>query len=216
MANRPPLHSLGGRTHWTTLAICIGLAGLVLLIYGQTIRFGFVNYDDSTYVYENRNITSGLSVRGIIYAFSHIHSNNWHPLTTITHMLDCQIYGLNAGGHHFTNLILHGTVCILLFLVLRTMTGALWRSAFVAAIFAVHPLHVESVAWISERKDVLSALFFMLTLGAYVRYARSSSVRNYLLVVLLFALGLLSKPMLVRSEERRVGKECRSRWSPYH
>ena len=197
MANRPPLHSLGKRTHWTTLAICIGLAGLVLLIYGQTIRFGFVNYDDSTYVYENRNITPGLSVRGIIYAFSHIHSNNWHPLTTITHMLDCQIYGLNAGGHHFTNLILHGTVCILLFLVLRTMTGALWRSAFVAAIFAVHPLHVESVAWISERKDVLSALFFMLTLGAYVRYARSSSVRNYLLVVLLFALGLLSKPMLV-------------------
>ena len=113
-------------------------------------------------------------------------------------MLDCQFYGLNPGGHHLTNLLLHATTTILLFLVLRQMTGALWRSAFVAAVFAIHPLHVESVAWVAERKDVLSGLFFMLTIGTYVRYVRHPwSLKRYLMVALMLALGLMSKPMLV-------------------
>ena len=111
-------------------------------------------------------------------------------------MLDCQLYGLRAGWHHFTNVVLHTLAVLLLFLVLNQMTGAFWQSAFVASIFAIHPLHVESVAWVSERKDVLSAVFFMLTLGAYVRYVRKPAVRRYLLVALLFACGLMSKPML--------------------
>src|SRR5215472_9281548 len=112
-------------------------------------------------------------------------------------MLDCQLYGLNPAGHHFTNVLFHAVAAVLLFLVLQQMTGSLWRSAFVAALFAIHPLHVESVAWVSERKDVLSAMFFMLTLGAYTRYVRAPSVKSYLLVFLLFALGLMSKPMPV-------------------
>ncbi|PYJ43549.1 MAG: hypothetical protein DME86_02660, partial [Verrucomicrobia bacterium] len=122
---------------------------------------------------------------------------NWHPLTIISHMFDCQLYGLQPAGHHFTNVLLHTLAVILLFFVLRQMTGTLWQSAFVAALFAIHPLHVESVAWISERKDVLSAVFFMLTLSAYTRYVHTSSFTSYLLVLLWFALGLMSKPMLV-------------------
>src|SRR5207248_7730185 len=129
------------------------------------------------------------SLRGIVWAFTHVHSENWHPLTTISHMLDCQLYGLKAGGHHFTNVLVHTTAVILLFLVLRGMTGALWQSAFVAAVFAIHPLHVESVAWVAERKDVLSAVFFMLTLLVYTGYVRAPSVGRYLSVALLFALG---------------------------
>src|SRR5205814_3164810 len=122
---------------------------------------------------------------------------NWHPLTTILHMLDCQLYGLKPAGHHFTNVFLHTIAVVLLFLVLRQMTGTLWRSAFVAVLFAIHPLHVESVAWISERKDVLSAVFFMLPLGAYIRYVHTLSLAAYLVVLLTFVLGLMSKPMLV-------------------
>ena len=160
-------------------------------------RDDFVNFDDHLYVYENPLIIKGISTEGIIGAFTHTHARNWHPLTTISHMLDCQLYGLKAGGHHLTNVILHTISVVLLFLVLKQMTGALWQSAFVAALFAIHPLHVESVAWIAERKDVLSAVFFMLTLAAYARYARAPSVPRYLVVALLFAFGLMSKPMLV-------------------
>ncbi len=122
---------------------------------------------------------------------------NWHPLTTISHMFDCQLHGLKAGWHHFTNVLLHSVAAILLFFALRQMTGALWRSAFVAAVFAIHPLRVESVAWIAERKDVLSGVFFMLTLLAYVHYVRAPSIGRYLAVAVAFALGLMSKPMLV-------------------
>src|SRR4030095_13682614 len=142
-------------------------------------------------------ITSGLSISGIAWAFTHIHSMNWHPLTTISHMLDCQLYGLKAGWHHFTNVLLHTLAAILLFLALRQMTEAAWRSAFVAAIFAIHPLRVESVAWVAERKDVLSGVCFMLTLLAYVYYTPAPSLRRYLGVALVFVLGLMSKPMLV-------------------
>src|SRR5438034_8956768 len=167
------------------------------LVFGQTLRYDYVNYDDNNYVYANPAITSGLTPQGIIFAFSGRHARNWHPLTTLSHMLDCQLWGVRAGGHHFTNVVLHTIAVVLLFLVLQQMTGAIWQSAFVAALFAIHPLHVESVTWISERKDVLSALFFMLTLGAYVRYARSPSIGRYLTMLILFALGLMSKPMLV-------------------
>jgi tetratricopeptide (TPR) repeat protein len=180
-----------------TVGICIGLAGLVWLVFGQTIWHDFINYDDPRYVYENTKITSGLSLSGIGWAFTHIHSMNWHPLTTISHMLDCQFYGVKAGWHHFTNVLLHAIAVILLFLALQVMTGALWRSAFVAVVFAIHPLRVESVAWIAERKDVLSGVFFMLTLLAYAHYVRLPSLGRYLLVAFVFACGLMSKPMLV-------------------
>jgi len=170
---------------------------VTLAVFGQTLTHDFVNFDDHVYVYENPLIIRGLSAEGIIEAFTHTHARNWHPLTTLSHMLDCQLYGLNAGGHHLTNVILHTISVLLLFLVLKQMTAALWQSAFVAALFAIHPLHVESVAWIAERKDVLSAGFFMLTLAAYVRYTRAPSALRYLLVVLLFAFGIMSKPMLV-------------------
>lgn len=177
--------------------VCFFLVVITWLVFGQTVRYDFVNYDDNEYVYANPAITSGLTPHGIVYAFSGRHARNWHPLTTLSHMLDCQLWGNRAGGHHFTNIVLHTIAVVLLFLILKQMTGAIWRSAFVAALFAIHPLRVESVAWISERKDVLSAVFFMLTLGAYVRYVRSPSVGRYLTMSILFALGLMSKSMLV-------------------
>jgi protein O-mannosyl-transferase len=182
---------------WVIVCVCIFLAVLTWIVFGQTLRYDFVNYDDPRYVYQNTKITSGINMGSIAWAFTHVHAENWHPLTTITHMLDCQLYGLKAGWHHFTNVLLHAVAAILLFLALQHMTGALWRSAFVAAVFAIHPLHVESVAWMAERKDVLSGVFFMLTLLAYVHYARAPSPWRYLIVAFMFALGLLSKPMLV-------------------
>ena len=182
---------------WLTIGACIFLAALTWVVFGQTLGHDFVNYDDPKYVYENTKITSGLSMTGIAWAFTHIHSENWHPLTTISHMLDCQLYGLKAGGHHFTNALLHSIAAILLFLTLQYMTGAFWRSAFVAAVFAIHPLRVESVAWIAERKDVLSGVCFMLTLLAYVHYVRAPSIGRYLFVAVVFAFSLMSKPMLV-------------------
>jgi tetratricopeptide (TPR) repeat protein len=166
--------------------------------FGQATRFGFVNYDDSIYVYDNPEITQGLTGHGIIRAFTHSHAFNWHPVTTLSHMLDCQVYGLDAGGHHLTNLLLHAITVLLLFLVLKEMTGTLWPSAFVAAVFAVHPLRVESVVWISERKDVLSGMFFMLTLVVYLRYVRRPfSLWRYMAVMIFYGLGLMSKPTLV-------------------
>ena len=185
------------------LTICVFLAGITWVVFGQTLHYPFVNFDDPEYVYENPHITGGLTARGLIWAFSHVPAPDWYPLTTISHMVDCQFYGLNAGGAHFTNVLLHTATVILLFLVLRAMTGGpsrtgtIWRCAFVAAVFAIHPLRVESVAWVVERKDVLSGLFFMLTLGAYVRYARNRSVARYIIMSVLFACGLMSKPMLV-------------------
>jgi tetratricopeptide (TPR) repeat protein len=168
-----------------------------LAVFAQTTRYDFVNFDDHLYVYDAPVIKAGLTIRGIIHAFTTSHASNWHPLTTLSHMLDCQLYGLNAGGHHATNVILHAIAVLLLFRVLKQMTGAVWRSAIVAALFAVHPLHVESVAWVSERKDVLSAVFFFLTLGAYAWYTRAVSMKRYAAVVVLFAAGLMSKAMLV-------------------
>src|SRR5438552_12537033 len=180
-----------------TLGIYLFLVGISLAVFAQTIRYGFVNFDDDLYVYNTPAIQAGVTIRGIGLAFTSPHARNWHPLTTISHMLDCQLYGLNAGGHHAANVLLHTIAVLLLFEVLRQMTGAVWKSAAVAALFAVHPLHVESIAWVSERKDVLSAVFFLLMLAAYVCYARAPSVTRYLAVAVLFAAGLMSKPMLV-------------------
>jgi hypothetical protein len=182
---------------WAIVYVCIFLAVLTWIVFDQTLRHDFVNYDDPRYVYQNTKITSGLNTTGIARAFTHIHAQNWHPLTTITHMLDCHIYAVNAGWHHFTNVLLHSLAVVLLFVAPEWMTGAVWQSAFVAAVFAVHPLHVESVAWIAERKDVLSAVFFMLCLFAYFRYTRAPSIARYLTVAFVVALGLMSKPMLV-------------------
>jgi tetratricopeptide (TPR) repeat protein len=179
------------------VAICAVLVAITWFVFAQTVRHQFVTYDDPQYVYANPDISAGISLPRIWWAFTHTIAGNWHPLTTISHMLDCQLYGLDPAGHHFTNVLFHTIAVVLLFLVLQQMTGSLWRSAFVAALFAIHPSHVESVAWVSERKDVLSAVFFMLTLSAYARYARAPSVTRYLLLIFLFALGLLSKPMLV-------------------
>jgi len=184
-------------SHGITFGIYLILAAISLAVFGQTIRYEFVNFDDDLYVYNTPAIQAGLTIKGIAAAFTSQHAHNWHPLTTISHMLDCQLYGLNAGGHHATNVILHTIAVLLLFHVLRQLTGAVWKSAIVAALFAIHPLHVESVAWISERKDVLSAVFFLLMLSAYNRYVRAASLARYLLVVVLFAAGLMSKPMLV-------------------
>src|SRR6476659_8506364 len=192
-------YALGQRANSRVKSIlgCLGLVAITWAVFGRTLAHDFVNFDDHVYVYENPLIVRGLSVEGIIGAFTHAHALNWHPLTTLSHMLDCQLYGLKAGGHHLTNVILHTISVVLLFLIKKQITGALWQSVFVAALFAIHPLHVESVAWIAERKDVLSAVFFMLTLAAYARYARAPSTPRYLLVALLFACGLMSKPMLV-------------------
>ncbi len=187
----------GPNHRWIAPGVCLVLAAITFAVFGQTLHHEFVNFDDRDYVYENPVVARGLTLKGIAWAFS-CHAYNWHPLTWLSHELDCQLYGLNPGGHHLTNVLLHTATVIVLFLVLRQMTGALWRSAFVAAVFAIHPLRVESVAWIAERKDVLSGLFFMLTIGAYVRHARRPwPPFRYGLVLLLFALGLMCKPMLV-------------------
>src|SRR5437762_5597970 len=187
----------GVRSRSLTIIIYLFLAAISVTVFGQTIRYDFVNFDDDLYVYNAPAIQAGLTIKGIALAFTTPHARNWHPLATISHMLDCQLYGLKAGGHHATNILLHTIAVLLLFRVLRQMTGAVWRSVVVAALFAVHPLHVESVAWVSERKDVLSAVFFLLMLNAYVRYARAPSMTRYLLVAVLFTAGLMSKPMLV-------------------
>lgn len=187
----------GRNDRWIVPGLCLGLAAMVWLVFGQTIHHQFINLDDGAYVYKNPQVSRGLTSEGIIWAFTQSHAANWHPLTWLSHMLDCQLYGLNAGGHHLTNVLLHAANAILLFLVLRQMTGSLWRSAFVAALFAIHPLRVESVAWVSERKDLLSGLFFLLSIWAYVRYVRNRSRARYGALLLFFILGLMCKPMLV-------------------
>ena len=191
-------HPAGLNDRWPVSGVCLFLAAIIWAVFGQTLYHEFVNYDDNTYVYENPVVQKGLTWEGFRWALTYGNIGHWHPLTWLSHMLDCQFYGLSPGGHHLTNILLHTATAILLFLVLRRMTGFLWRSAFVAAVFAIHPLRAESVAWVAERKDVLSAFFFMLTLGAYVRYVRRPpSMVRYGAVVLFFALGLLSKNMLV-------------------
>ena len=197
--------------------VCVLLALVTLLIYLPVRHYSFVNLDDGKYVTENPMVQAGLTWAGVKYAFTSWYGDFWHPLTCLSHMLDCQLFGLNAGGHHLVSVLFHATNAVLLLLLLLRLTGAFWQSAFIAALFAWHPLHVESVAWVAERKDVLSTFFGLLTLMAYVRYAqgvnsdmrqvtRTSSIqsrvmrhasRYYWLALLLFALALMAKPMLV-------------------
>jgi tetratricopeptide (TPR) repeat protein len=197
--------------------ICLALAVVTTALYQPITHHDFINFDDDDYITNNSHVQAGLTWAGVIWAFQTGAASNWHPLTWLSHMLDCQLYGLNPGGHHSTNLLFHVVNTLLLFLWLNQLTGALWRSAIVAALFAWHPLHVESVAWASERKDVLSTFFWMLTLIAYTRYARGvTGVRcqvtrtasflsrvtchvspYYFLALLFFAYGLMSKPMVV-------------------
>jgi tetratricopeptide (TPR) repeat protein len=179
------------------LAVCGFLAVAVLVVFGRSLRNDFVNYDDNDYVYRNAHVSAGLTWEGLKWAVVSNCAANWHPLAWMSHMLDCQLYGQWAAGHHLTNLLLHAATAILLFLVLQRMTGALWPSACVAALFAIHPLRVESVAWVAERKDLLCGLFFVLLLAAYTAYAARPSWWRYALVLAMYGLGLLSKPMLV-------------------
>ena len=168
-----------------------------MLIYWQTHDFEFLNYDDNEYLTDNPRVATGLSVDNIRWAFTNFHSSNWHPITWISHMADCQLFGLNPGAHHMVNLVIHILNTLLLFAVFNLMTGDFWKSAFIAALFALNPLHVESVAWIAERKDLLSAFFWMLTMWAYAKYAAQPGLRRYSLVMLFFIFGLMSKPMAV-------------------
>jgi Flp pilus assembly protein TadD len=170
---------------------------MTLLVYRQAADFEFVNMDDDIYVTKNYRLQSGLTGEGIVEAFAKPYGGFWHPLTMISFMVDYEMYGLNAGGYHITNLLFHLANTLLLFVVLRRMTGAVWRSAFVAALFALHPLHVEAVAWISQRKDVLSTLFWLLTMWAYWNYAVRPGAGRYCLVAVMFVLGMMAKPMLV-------------------
>lgn len=177
--------------------VSLVLITATLAVFGQVYDFQFVNYDDGTYILNNPVVRDGLTKDGLSWAFTSGHAANWHPLTWLSHMLDCQLFGLNAGMHHVTSLLLHIANSLLLLYILGRTTGRLWPSAFAAALFALHPVHVESVAWVSERKDVLSTLFFMLTILAYVRYAEKPKIIRSLTAVLIFALGLMAKPMLV-------------------
>ena len=177
--------------------MCSLLVLCTLAIYGQTATHGFLNFDDRRYVSENPHVQGGLAPGNLVWAFTTGHCSNWHPLTWLSHMLDCQLLGLRPGAHHLTSVALHLANTLLLYLGLKLMTDAVWRSAAVAGLFAIHPLHVESVAWIAERKDVLSGLFWMLTLLAYFHYVKDPTSMRYLLVLLSFALGLMAKPMLV-------------------
>lgn len=205
------------------LVICLLLAAATAAVYWRVLGFEFTNYDDWDYVTRNPQVQAGLTWETIKWAFTTGAASNWHPITWLSHALDCQLYGLEPWGHHLTSLVIHIANTVLLFLVLDTMTRCTWRSAFVAAAFALHPLHVESVAWVAERKDVLSTLFWLLTMWAYARYVEANVGANvgaghahvgagyaippprnshhsrlrYALVVLLFALGLMTKPMLV-------------------
>jgi protein O-mannosyl-transferase len=180
------------------IAIALSLCIATFVPYWQVRHFDFINYDDNGYIYENPNVRAGFTTKSIAWSFSMSgYEANWHPLTWLSHILDIQLFGLKAGRHHLTNVFFHCINAVLLFLLLRLMTGAVWKSAFVAALFALHPMHVESVAWVAERKDVLSTLFWIATTFAYVWYVRRCGARRYLLVVFLFALGLMAKPMLV-------------------
>lgn len=181
----------------TYRAISLGLVAMVLVVYAQVVSFDFVLFDDHAYVSDNLVVKDGLSLAGIGWAFTTFHISNWHPLTWLSHLLDVEIWGLHPGGHHFTSILLHALNAVLLFFIFRKMTGREWAAAIVAALFALHPLHIESVAWIAERKDVLSTLFFLLALNAYIHYTQKPTRWNYLPVAGLFACGLMAKPMLV-------------------
>ena len=187
--------------------VCVILALATIILYWPTTHDGFINFDDDAYITGNSHVSRGLTWPGVVWAFKSGYAANWHPLTWVSHMVDCQLFDLHPAGHHLMNLLFHTANALLLFILLKMMTGAIWRSAFVAALFAWHPMHVESVAWAAERKDVLSAFFWMLTLITYVKYVKSDThriaLKNFLLspfywlALFFFACGLMSKPMVV-------------------
>ena len=179
------------------LIVCLALTITTLASFWQVQQNEFINFDDLIYIAHNPNVRDGLTSNSFSWAFTTSYASNWHPLTWLSHMLDCQLYGLKPKGHHLNNLLFHIANTILLFLFLNGTTNAFWRSSFVAALFALHPLHVESVAWAAERKDVLSAFFYLLTMWTYTRYAKRPGFYRYLPPLLFFSLGLMAKPMVV-------------------
>jgi len=185
-----------GHKGWPVI-IALGLIAATLLVYSQAGRFDFINFDDDAYVYANAPVRAGLTRAGVLWAFFTIDYFYWQPLTWLSHMLDCELFGLNAGRHHLTSVLFHVMNSLLVFFVFRRMTGAVWRSAMLAALFALHPLRVESVAWIAERKDVLSGFWFLAMLWAYARYTERPSNGRYGLVLGAMLMGLMAKPMLV-------------------
>ena len=168
--------------------ICLFLVITTLAVYWKVTNHEFLNYDDNFYITENYHVQSGLNISGLIWSLTSgtMVSNYWHPLTWLSHMLDFQLYGMNAGGHHMTSLLFHITNTVLLFFILRKMTGDTWQSGFASALFAIHPLHVESVAWVAERKDVLSTFFWLLTMWAYFRYVEKPELIRYVMLLFLF------------------------------
>jgi tetratricopeptide (TPR) repeat protein len=179
------------------LWIYLCLFAVTLLVYFQVSRFSFINFDDPVYVSRNPHVQSGLTAAGVLWAFTSTEGANWFPVTRLSHLLDAQLFGLDSGWHHLSSVLIHAAASLMLFAFLFRATRARWQSAFVAAIFALHPLHVESVAWVSERKDVLCAFFWFLTLWAWVRYTEAASAGRYVLALASFCLGLMSKPMIV-------------------
>jgi protein O-mannosyl-transferase len=179
------------------IMICLLLAIAIWSVYFPVLRHPFVNYDDDVYVTNNIYVNSGLTWENFKWAWTSLATGNWHPLTWLSHALDCQIFGLHAGGHHLTNILLHTINAVLLFWLLQRATQARWRSAMVSALFALHPLNVESVAWVAERKNLLCTFFFLLSLAAYGWYAKNPQMKRYLCVAALFVLGLASKPMVI-------------------
>jgi len=197
MSSETPDTGVGQGSRGVKLLICILLVASTLVAYEPARRNEFVNYDDPAFITSNLHVRNGLTWEGVKWAFGGAHVDYWHPLTWLSHMADYELYGLNAAGHHATSLLIHIMTSLLLFHVFQRMTGAMWRSAFVAAAFALHPVHVESVAWAAERKDVLAGLFWVLTMLAYVRYVERPDIRRYLSVIALFAMAMMSKPMVV-------------------
>ncbi len=179
------------------IIISIFLIITICITYGQVVNHEFISFDDDQYIFNNNNVIHGLNVKSFLWALTSFYPDYWHPMTWYSHMLDCQMFGLNSGMHHLVNVFFHISNTLLVFIVFYRMTGSLWKSAFVAALFGLHPLHVESVAWSAERKDLLSTFFWMLTMLSYQKYVQQRKIQRYLIMILFYILGLLSKPMLV-------------------
>src|SRR5260370_10998655 len=186
--------AVDARRRWL---VALALVAACLFVYGQAVSFGFLNFDDNGYVTENQWVRPGLTAAGVRWAFTAVDYYYWQPLTWLSHMIDCQLFGLRPGWHHLTSLLLHIANTLLLFGILLRLTAAFWRSALVAAIFALHPTRIESVVWIAERKDLLSGFFFLAPIWCYLRYAEQPSRGRYCMVIAAFVLGLMSKPMVM-------------------
>jgi tetratricopeptide (TPR) repeat protein len=187
----------GHHEKWVKLLICIGLVAATFAAYKPTLHNGFVNYDDDVYITENPSVTGGITSDSITWAITQPHAYMWHPLTTLSHMLDCQLFGLNASWHHLISLLFHIVNALLVFWIFTNLTGAIWPGAFIAAVFALHPVQVESVAWAAERKTVLSGLFWFLTISVYIWYTKRPGMGRYILLFLVFGICIMTKPVVV-------------------